>query len=93
MAGACGHGKGRAGMARGVRVWQGECAQRDVAVLTAWRWVFYFVIPRAVAESRKSALKSFHCGLFFSINAIFHALLRFFIFFSSSIAEVISLPD
>ena len=27
-------------------LWQGEYAQRDVAVLTAWRWVFYFVIPR-----------------------------------------------
>ena len=25
---------------------QGVRAQRDVAVLTAWRWVFYFVIPR-----------------------------------------------
>ena len=33
-------------------LWQGEYAQRDVAVLTAWRWVFYFVIPRAVAQSR-----------------------------------------
>ena len=29
----------------------GVCGQRDVAVLTAWRWVFCFVIPRAVAES------------------------------------------
>ena len=83
--GARGQRRGGAGNARDVR--------SGVAVLTAWRWLFYFVIPRVVAESRKSELKSFHCGLFFSINAIFHALLRFFIFFSSSIAEVISLPD
>ena len=45
---------------RGVRAWQGVCGQRDVAVLTAWRWVFYFVIPRAVAESSNPGLRAFH---------------------------------
>ena len=35
-------------------------AQRDVAVLTVWRWVFYFVIPRVVAESRNPELRAFY---------------------------------
>ena len=37
----------------------GECAQRD-AVLTAWRWVCYFVIPRVVAESSNPGLRAFY---------------------------------
>ena len=41
-------------------LWQGEYAQRDVAVLTAWRWVFYFVIPRAVAQSSNPGLRAFY---------------------------------
>ena len=36
------------------------CAPHDVAVLTAFRWVFYFVSPRVVAESRNPELKAFY---------------------------------